>query len=114
MSYAKRPATFAIRRPQLPIRSSLPPPVTTIAAVAFLITGLVLLPYGIATYLNAGDSSHLAESGRNMMILGTITILPGSYSTVTLFGAWRRWPGYSYGQVPNYDEAWGLTNRRED
>ena len=41
-----------------------------------------------------------------MLIVGSISFLPGSYATFQLFGAWRRWPGYSYESIPNYDEAW--------
>ena len=30
--------------------------------------------------------------------------LPGSYSSFILFGAWRRWRGFTYDMVPSYDD----------
>jgi hypothetical protein len=33
----------------------------------------------------------------------SLVFLPGSYASFTLYGAWRRWPGYDYGQIPSYD-----------
>ncbi len=36
--------------------------------------------------------------------VGSIAFLPGSYATWSLYGAWRRWPGYDYDSIPSYDE----------
>ena len=30
-------------------------------------------------------------------------IIPGSFASWMLYGAYNRWPGYSYDQVPSYD-----------
>jgi len=101
-------------RHRLPIRSHLPPPVTTIAAVCFLLVGLIFLPIGISEYFQAQTADD-TERGRNMVAVGTIAFLPGSYSTFMLFAAYRQWPGYSYSQVPNYDAAWfGLDQPHDD
>lgn len=44
------------------------------------------------------------DRGIAMLVVGSIAFLPGSYATFQLFGAWRRWPGYSYDAVPSYDD----------
>ena len=34
-----------------------------------------------------------------------LVLLPGSYGTISLFGAWRKWRGYTYDSMPLLD--WG-------
>ena len=39
-----------------------------------------------------------------LTVLGSLTFLPGSYACWLLLGAWCGWSGYSYRDIPSYDE----------
>lgn len=39
-----------------------------------------------------------------MLIIGAIMFVPGSYHVWIAFWAWRAAPGYSYADIPNYDD----------
>lgn len=71
----------------------------TVALVLFAV-GSLMLYYGVQE-LGVDRDRAIA-----MLVVGSIAFLPGSYATAQLYGAWRRWPGYSYDSIPNYDEAW--------
>ena len=45
-----------------------------------------------------------------MIIAGTVMLLPGSYASIGLYGAWRKWRGYSFDAIPLFD----YTLRRDD
>jgi hypothetical protein len=82
-----------------------PPPRTTLWVLALMIFGTVFLVLGISEYFSAffkvgGDSS----VGLSMIILGAIMFIPGSYGCFIIYGTYRGWHGYSYNQIPNYDE----------
>lgn len=38
------------------------------------------------------------------MIRGVQVLLPGSYASVNLLGAYLGWPGYDYNSIPSYDD----------
>ena len=60
----------------------------------------LMIFYGVQALGEAGGR----ERAVSMCAVGAIAFLPGSYATWHLYGAWRRWPGYSYDLVPSYDE----------
>ncbi|OQR88219.1 hypothetical protein ACHHYP_07052 [Achlya hypogyna] len=74
--------------PRVPIK-------TTIAAVAMLLTGIGLLIWGIV----------FAAEGRGLghLLLGCLTVIPGAYGTVQLYGAYKGWRGYAFTNLPSYD-----------
>lgn len=39
-----------------------------------------------------------------MIVVGSLAFLPGSYATFILIGAWCRWDGYRYSDLPSYDD----------
>lgn len=39
-----------------------------------------------------------------MMIIGSLMFIPGSYHTYLAVQAWRRAPGYSYNDIPSYED----------
>lgn len=43
------------------------------------------------------------DRGVSMCTVGSIAFLPGSYACWHLYGAWKKWPGYSYDLIPSYD-----------
>ena len=55
-------------------------------------------------YYGVGALHDDFERGVSMCTVGSIAFIPGSYATAILFGAWRRWPGYSFESLPSYDE----------
>lgn len=82
-----------------------PPPRTTLWVLALLIFGTVFLVLGISEYFSSffkvgGDSS----VGLSMIVLGAFMFIPGSYGTFIIYGTYSGWRGYSYDQIPNYDE----------
>ena len=94
---------YPIHRSQKKYMYSVPPPFyTTIAAVVMLSMGSVFLGLGLASICR-GEGYDL---GRNIsvLILGSILFIPGSYSSFILYGSWVGWSGFSYDQVPSYDD----------
>ena len=63
-------------------------------------TSQLMTYYGVQALGEAGGY----DRGVAMCTVGAIAFLPGSYATWHLYGAWRRWPGYTYDMVPSYDE----------
>ena len=59
----------------------------------------------VAAYSNKGKShvEHISSLISKYKI-GGLMFLPGSYASWILYGAWKRWPGYEFHQVPSYDE----------
>ena len=72
---------------------------TITAAVVLFTTGTILLVCGLNVIRN-GDR----ERAISMIVIGSICFLPGSYASWILWGAYSKWPGYSFSQVPSYDE----------
>ena len=118
------------RRPRLRIRKP-PPPRTTLAAALFLIGGIVLTILGAAIGILEDANRGLVLIGLGILrecscwlaavnVRGRlqtdsylfyiharppfVVIIPGSFASWTLYGAYHRWPGYSYDQVPSYDD----------
>jgi hypothetical protein len=60
--------------------------------------GSVMLAYGVP------ELNRDKDRGIAMVVLGSIAFLPGVYACWVLLGAYLRWPGYSYDQLPSYDE----------
>ena len=75
------------------------PPRTCTAAILLFTFGTLLVTLGLHTFYK-GER----EAGINMLVIGGLMFLPGSYASWILYGAWKRWPNYEYHQVPSYDE----------
>ena len=81
------------------------PPRTTLWVLALLVFGSVFLILGVSEYMTSifqmgGDTS----VGLSMIVLGALMFVPGSYGSFIIYGTYRGWTGYSYNQIPNYDE----------
>ncbi|CAN0508117.1 unnamed protein product [Ectocarpus sp. 12 AP-2014] len=76
-----------------------PPPKTTLAAVTMLVVGMVMTALG-ASHVWKGESSR----GGHHLLIGGILLLPGSYASFNLLGAYLGWPGFDYSSIPSYDE----------
>ena len=64
----------------------------------------VLLWIGVPLWHSSDYESDDRERGLSLIILGSITFLPGSYASYMLYGAYKRWRGFDYSQVPSYDD----------
>ncbi|KAJ1450128.1 hypothetical protein M885DRAFT_533213 [Pelagophyceae sp. CCMP2097] len=79
-----------------------PPPRTAVAAMFLFWLGSILLIIAAAE----GWFENPVPKGQRfaVFITGCVTFVPGSYATWRLWGAFRRWPGYKYDQVPSWDD----------
>jgi len=75
------------------------PPRTCTAAILMLVFGTIFVSIGLSVFYG-GDMA----TGTNLLIIGGLMFLPGIYASWILYGAWVRWPGYEFHQVPSYDE----------
>lgn len=72
---------------------------TITAAALLLLTGVVMLCVGLSVFYS-GDR----DAGTTMLAISGITIVPGTYASFMLYGAWSEWPGYDWDALPSYDE----------
>ena len=71
---------------------------TVTAAVLLFAVGSIMLWLGLTTLPTDKDRAI------GMLVIGGLAFLPGSYATFILLGAWCRWDGYRYGDLPSYDD----------
>lgn len=80
---------------------------TWAAAVFLFVGGWVLFILGAVYYWNSADFSTLKgitqAQGLDMLVCGSVMLLPGTYAVVGLVGAWRRWRGFSFDAMPLFD-----------
>ena len=82
---------------------SAPPPRTALAALFLTTVGLVVIITGIyEKWYDVGPD--VPYHFFTLFLLGFITFVPGSYATFNLWGAFRRYPGFEYDQVPSWDD----------
>ncbi|KAJ8602691.1 hypothetical protein CTAYLR_003773 [Chrysophaeum taylorii] len=77
-----------------------PPPKTAIAAISLLVLGSVLFVTSLADHWYKPKRSQRFP----LFVLSLLTLPPGAFASFVLFAAFRRWPGYSYTQVPSWDD----------
>mmetsp|Transcript_1006 Transcript_1006/g.1278 ORF Transcript_1006/g.1278 Transcript_1006/m.1278 type:complete len:106 (+) Transcript_1006:90-407(+) len=99
-----RGSHFRERRWKKQRQRRLPPPKTTLAAVLMLSIGGVLFCLGALITWGKFSNKKDRERGLAMLVIGSILLLPGSYASVTLYGAYQGWPGYHYSAIPSYDD----------
>jgi len=71
---------------------------TVTAAILLFTIGSVMIYYGVQALAEDKDRAIA------MLVIGSISFLPGIWSTWMLLCAWLRIPGYSYDQLPSYDD----------
>ena len=97
------PQQYPLHRSQKKYIYSTPPPFyTSVAAVIMLSLGSVFLGLGISSICTSKGN----DIGKNLsiLLLGSLLFIPGSYSSFILYGSWVGWNGFSYDQVPSYDD----------
>ena len=105
------PPPFLSRRP-LPVR-------TTIAAISLLIIGVVFIISALVVFYRHGTQESIPfwcigaignHSHLHVILCTTLTrcvwsgFIPGSYNTVMIYRAYKGEKGYSYDQIPSYDD----------
>ena len=78
-----------------------PPLKTAICALLLFTGGTVFLILAIFDFMHRFRGW---EKTWGYLSLGLIMFIPGSFSTYTLTGAYLGWRGFSYDQVPSYDD----------
>mmetsp|Transcript_15898 Transcript_15898/g.23613 ORF Transcript_15898/g.23613 Transcript_15898/m.23613 type:complete len:128 (+) Transcript_15898:85-468(+) len=90
-------------RNRLPLRKrrTPPPPKTTFAAMLMLVGGTFVSLVGMYVFFYRKDERDRAYA---LFFIGALILIPGSYASLNLFGAYLDWPGYSYDAIPSYDD----------
>lgn len=73
-------------------------------AVALFTIGSVLLIVGSLLVTGIIIPAEYADRTIPVLILGCIAFLPGSYHTYIAWASYRQYEGYSYRQIPSYDD----------
>ena len=73
---------------------------TVLAAVVLFTVGSLFLVYGVHALATAADY----DRGVAMVVIGTITFLPGIYACTVIAGTLLGWPGYDVRDLPSYDD----------
>lgn len=72
---------------------------TCVASIGLTIFGFIFL--GMSIYFYIYHDKH--EGFFPLLIISIIALVPGIYSLFVLFGAVRRWKGYSIDSLPSYE-----------
>jgi len=81
-----------LRPPHFPWR-------TLLAAITLFSVGTVFLLMGLGKFFSVG-----LEESVPFLVIGSICFIPGSYHSFIFLQIFRGIPGYSYDQIPSYDE----------
>jgi len=82
---------------------SQPPPRTALAAIVLSTLGSVMLLI-LLVELWYGIHPGVRGHRTTLLAVGLLTLIPGAYAWCNLYGAFRRWPGYRYDQIPSWDD----------
>lgn len=85
------------RTPKVPYKSII------LAALLFFI-GTILLVVGSLLVTGSIIPAEYADRTIPVLILGVIAFLPGSYHTYLAWAAFRQYHGYSYQDIPSFDD----------
>lgn len=72
---------------------------TFFTAIFLLAVGVVFSTLGLTFVFTLGMSEALP-----FLIIGGIGFIPGSYVSFIIYHTWRGTPGFSYDQIPSYDD----------
>mmetsp|Transcript_21436 Transcript_21436/g.39986 ORF Transcript_21436/g.39986 Transcript_21436/m.39986 type:complete len:158 (-) Transcript_21436:231-704(-) len=75
------------------------------ASALLLVLGVAFITTGAVFYWGS-DGTERHARGKDILIVGCILLLPGAYTSYIYFGAWMKWQGFKYSQVPSlhYDD----------
>ena len=72
---------------------------TAFTAAFLLFVGVVFSTLGLSFLFTLGMHEALP-----FLIIGGIGFIPGSYVSFIIYQTWKGVPGYSYDQIPSYDD----------
>jgi hypothetical protein len=90
---------FAYDAPERRMAPRKLPKRTFFTAVFLLGVGVIFCTLGLSFLFTLGLSEALP-----FLILGGIAFIPGSYVSFIMYQTWKGVPGYSYDQIPSYDD----------
>ena len=73
-------------------------------AIVLFTIGTVLLVVGSLLVSGFWVPAEYADRTIPVLILGCIAFIPGSYHTYIAWASYRRYKGYSYSQIPSFDD----------
>lgn len=73
-------------------------------AVALFTIGITLLVVGSLLVSGYWIPAEYADRTIPVLILGCIAFIPGSYHTYIAWASYRHYVGYSYNQIPSFDD----------
>jgi hypothetical protein len=73
-----------------------------IISVFMILTGISLFITGAVFYWSSDGTENNAQ-GKDILLLSLILLLPGLYSGYILYGAWMKWKGFRYDQLPSLE-----------
>ena len=73
-------------------------------AVMLFTIGTVLLVVGSLLVSGIWVPAEYADRTIPVLILGCIAFIPGSYHTYIAWASYRQYKGYSYSQIPSFDD----------
>eukprot|EP00051_Salpingoeca_urceolata_P032805 m.17516 g.17516 ORF g.17516 m.17516 type:complete len:124 (-) comp5477_c0_seq1:91-462(-) len=89
-------AQFVQPEPKVPTKSIM-------YAVFLFLFGSVMLTLGIFLFLGIISNPH-PDRWLSLVIVGSLTFIPGSYHTWIAYKAWRGDRGYSFNDIPDFDD----------
>ena len=73
-------------------------------AIVLFTIGTVLLVVGSLLVSGIWVPAEYADRTIPVLILGCIAFIPGSYHTYIAWASYRQYEGYSYSQIPSFDD----------
>lgn len=83
-------------------RKNSPPLKSIFLAAVLTIVGIVLVVLGSMLITGYIETDHW-DRGYPLLVLGALTLLPGSYVTAIAWCTFRGYKGYTYAMIPDYD-----------
>ena len=81
---------------KIPVRS------IVLATFLFLVGSVLLILAGLLIGGVFGDTPD--ASSAPLLLIGSITFIPGFYHVRLAYYAWKGYHGYSFGDIPSYDD----------
>ncbi|KAG0226690.1 hypothetical protein BGW42_003480 [Actinomortierella wolfii] len=88
---------FMAPTPQLPWKS-------IALAVLLFVLGIVGLVIGSLLKVGILTSADWLDKGTPLLILGALCFIPGAYHVVLAYYAYQEYDGYTFDQIPDFDE----------
>jgi len=76
---------------------------TLLTSILLFFGGLIIFCCGAAFYWETSGDETKKTQGFDLLLAGSVMLVPGTWSMTLIYGAWRGWRGYQYSDVPSLD-----------